>query len=312
MSILSLVSTVIGLVAIATVSASGLLVLIAFTKEGLERPWLYFTGAAIFAGLMAGWYWLCKKGAGANPAGKVLLGMGLLLPAVPLAFSVLFGVQASFYSVRNTVFARWSSVTDYQETLIFWPGLGGPVGLHVEFAVRAPFALHGYVPSPKILMSGQASALLEGEAAQYWRQCTSPVSDTVHCLTRPMWPWKPEHGARAKSSARARFDLYPADLVYLEGPQRFCLTRASDTGPPSVHGGDVVALWYFGSSGFEVYLSKPLTAALRQKSVLTTTPRVMEDMRKPLQQDSLLRAGYSRCEVEETRGYQRDVSCYCR
>lgn len=161
-------------------------------------------------------------------------------------------------------------------------------------------------------VSASGLLVLIAFTAEYWRQCTPAVSDTLHCLTRPMWPWKPEHGARAKSSGRARFDLYPAELVYLEGSQRFCLTPESGTGPPSVHGGEVVALWYFGSSGFAVYLSKPLTAALRQKSILATTPRVMEDMRKPLQQDSLLRAGYRRCEAEEPRGYQRDESCYCR
>lgn len=168
--------------------------------------------------------------------------IGWLVLAVPFTTHAWWQGKTLLADSKGVTLSRQMAVENYRETLIFWDGFGGPVGLEIELDLVHPPGLDGLVFTPQIRMAPaydiapedlQSSRTFSGG---YFKD--SYIDEKVGDLTllKPVLFQNlyednpPDHDIdRLDTSGRTHltYRLHPGTVSLLESEAKMCLANPS-------------------------------------------------------------------------------------
>jgi len=281
-------------------------------KEGLPGSLFYFGGALFFLVLFYGWFWLYRREQGEQARGKALYYLGVAVIVAPFAYYLYHGLLGSVQAARIAIYTDSLAITNYQESLIAWPGIEAPVGVRLEFDLQHRLHPPGYFRSPRLLIGDQARGPLANAAQAYWEYCTEPLVDGIACMMAPLWPISSQPALAQGNVTHLSFDIYPSNLYYFESPDRLCLRRRFPYAKAGVEGEAAAALWHFAAGNENIELSQLLSDTLDNHSQLFTELKDVRPMFARFQYEALEAAGYEACEIKNAIRFSDQGECFCR
>lgn len=187
---------------------------------------LYVLGvAAILVVLIFVWHRMWVKVG--QPTKQRMYYVGILLPTAPLLFYGWIGGMMTYYHLRAGIFESRVAISRYHDTAVYWPGFTQPVGVRLELDIDVPFSMPGSLLVPRIVIANSNTLHREHTAiGNYFQYCTLS-SDSNLCLTVPLSPYRPPPTIPGGGTLHLVYELFPANVEYLEDFTRLCLKEAT-------------------------------------------------------------------------------------
>jgi hypothetical protein len=276
--------------------------------------------------------------------------IGWLVLAVPFSAHVLWQGQTLIADSKGASLSREMAVENFRETLIFWDGFDGPVGLEIELDLVHSPGLDGIVFTPQIRMAPaydiaaenlQSSRTFSGGYFKDWH-IDEEVGDLTllkPVLFQNLYPnTPPDHDVDwldASGRTHLIYRLHPGTVERLDSQARMCLTNPSFGLPNCGPGEDATdgcvgkntrkvtditynidtelnALWTASGSSFNnADIGNLIAQVLQDKSSLQGDSETWTEIQKQFEPAGLEAAGFRRCPIGDD-SHSIGKVCYCR
>jgi len=284
-----------------------------FSGSGLhERALIYSAGVILFGALAFLWFRMHGRGVVRSVGERRIYRAGLFLTLSPLLYFLWVGGSAVLDSAQLYTFSRSIEIENYIETPILWDGFDGPVGLRITMDVSYPFQVDGYFRPPKVVTGISTQAVKEGGNEKYWDYCVEVARDGLGCMTSPLWPNPVFDTLDSESATTVTYELYPANLYYMESNNRVCLRKRNPYTQVVRNTGDMAALWHFSNSERIITLDDRLESTILDTDSMLKDEKVVAQWYLNMQSESFLAAGYQSCQINTAIRFSDEAQCFCR
>jgi hypothetical protein len=233
------------LVAIACLSALGLLAWLPFGKEGASWTDLPIVGGIAAAAMTLGVVWWFAAGRETKRA-WTWIGWIVLLP--PLLAHGHLAISLAIARIGGLRLADSVVIESYRETPILWPGFDGPVGVEIALELRHRGGAEAMILPPEIHMGPDldvdrdrlSASLTNGSGYLNNYFLNKPVGDLALLKTvlfqrvfesprpgDPNYRWESSVRFDPSGTTRLAYALLPGTIDYLPARDRVCLSSGS-------------------------------------------------------------------------------------